>query len=942
MKILIYILILLTSCNLLICDVLQPDLKKGRTSEILSDKIIVRIKPGYDIFNKENIFRNNNFIKIEYLLNPVSSITYNTKNLNKNLNILQSAKIYQQEEKLLRTMFVYYDGKIEPEEFCKKLLLSNPAVEIAEPYYLPKLLSFVPNDPFLSMQDDFLKLIQAYEAWEIEKGNPNVIIGISDSGTNQQHEDLAGNLAINQNEIPNDGIDNDNNGYIDDYNGYNFSWENSGQNPGDTYNNSLTHGQQVSGIAAAATNNSIGIAGIGYNSTLCPMKIVDGSTLKYAYESIVYAAIRGIKVLNCSWGTVKPYSEIDQSIIDYAVSRDVAIVVAAGNTSSKSTKYDTFYPAGYYGVLGVGEVSSIDRLSSTSSLAVGCRILAPGDDNYTTTNGGYFTCDGGTSFASPVVAGAVALARAKYPNLNALQSLEFVRQAIDMHNNFSTNDRELIPGRINLYKAVTMNPFSIPGILPEKYIYTDKNNEETDRFKAGDLVNLKIITKNILGSASNLKFTLSVAHDPANSISIEQSNFNVDYSAAGEFLELKDFKILIKQNYTGNTILRVDIAGENGYKDFFKFNFVPVREISTFSNDLIKFSMSDNGEFGYSTGGSSIAGVGFTYKNYGNQIYRNSSIMFSENKSKIIYNSSLNKFYGFSSVKGFVSPDRYTGIYNDASAGNQYVGLEVTQNIIFPSNTSKAAKYKFQLKNSGLNTITDGSFGLYIDWDVSSESGKNKSKLLNAAILPEYWGTKGAAQSVYVNDNYPYFGTAVYSAENNVEAQSAGLNSDINGSFENVNRIESLNSGMSIQSTEESDYGTVVGMKFLGNWEPDEIKECSICVGAGDNEEDLAKSLKECLFGITDVVDDRMESQNYSVYPNPVINILKIKSNGTSYNFTYSLLDILGNVVVPEKSIDVLNPNEEVGIDVSNLNSSVYLLKIIENGKIQFLKIMKF
>lgn len=938
----IYLIILLLSINIAFSDDNLDNSKKGRGENILPDKILVRIKKNYDIFDKDNISKDKSIKKIDYLLNPKSSLSYNSKNMNISLNSSQLMKIYQAEEKILRTMIVEYDGKIEPERFCQELLLNNPAVEIAEPYYLPRFLSFLPNDPLIPLQDEFLKLIKAYEAWEIEKGNPEVIIGISDSGTNQEHEDLIDNLAINEDEIPNDGIDNDNNGYIDDYAGYNFSWESTGQSPGDTYNNSINHGQQVSGIAAASTNNGKGIAGIGYNCSLLPIKIVEGNSLKYAYESIIYAAIRGVKVLNCSWGTVKPFSEIDQSIIDYAVSRDVAIVVAAGNTSSKITKYDTYYPSAYYGVLGVGEVSSNDKLASSSSISVGCRILAPGSDNYTTTNQDYYNCDGGTSFAAPVVAGALGLVRSKYPKLNAIQSLEFIRQAVDIHKNFSLNDLELIPGRINMLKAVTMDPYSIPGILPEKYIYTDINDEETDRFKAGDIVNLKILAKNVLGTAKNLKFILSVAYDPTNSVTIKNDTYNIEHFEAGDILEIKDFQLLINYNFSGNIILRVDIKGENNYSDFFKFNFVPSKGISTFSNEQIKFSMSDNGEFGFNTNSASIAGIGFSYKNYGNQIYRNSSVMFSENQSKLIYNSSLNKIYGFSTVKGFVSPDRFTAIYNDAAAGNQSVGMEITQNIEFPSVQSKSVKFNFKLKNNSYNTIKDGSFGLYIDWEVSTDSDKNKSKLLINALPEEYWATKGAAQAVFVNDEYPYFGSAVFTKEDNVEPQAAGLDYSLNNNFDTAERILSLNNGLNVQSTKISDFGTVVGMKFLGDWLPDEIKECSICVGAGDTEEDLAKSLKDCLFNPSNVNNHSNNINDFDVYPNPVYNIFKIKSNNSFSNLKYALYDILGNCVFEERHIDYLNNGEELGIDVHNLNSGVYILKLVYGKNIEFVKIMKY
>ncbi|GAB1371697.1 hypothetical protein MASR1M45_17590 [Candidatus Kapaibacterium sp.] len=943
MKIFTVIILLLLSSELYSKnDVLEPNQKVGRLSKVLSNKVIIRVKPGYDIFNKQIILRSGMGISdISQLLSPQNSLTYNSL-LSVNYDYKEKSKIYQAEEKLLRTFTIIFDDNIEPEEFCRRILLANPAIEIAEPYYLPEFFSsYKPNDEMIDMQDDFLTLIKAYEAWSIEKGDPNVIIGISDSGTNQQHEDIIGNLAFNDNEIPNDGLDNDDNGYIDDYSGYNFSWQGTSFGPGDTYNPSISHGQQVAGIAGASTDNSLGIAGIGFNCKLLPLKIVDGSSLKYAYESIVYAAIRGIKVLNCSWGVVKPFSEIDQSIIDFAISKNVAIVAAAGNTSSKFTKYDSFFPASYFGVLGVGEVTSIDRLTSTSSISAGCRILAPGDDNYTTTNNGYFTCDGGTSFASPVVAGALALVRSKYPQLDALQSLEFVRQAVDRHNNFSSTDQHLIPGRINVLKSVTIGPFSIPGILPLRYSYFDKSDTETDRFSAGDEVRIKIYAKNVLGKANNLSFILSIAYDPANSVEILQNSSDFSFVDNNQELEIDDFVIRIKNNYSGNVIFRVDINGENSYNDFFKFNFTPAKDISTFANNQIKFSMSDIGEFGFSTSGSSISGVGFGYKNYGNQVYRNSSIMISENSQRVVYNSSVNKIYSFSTVKGFVPPDRYLAVYNDNNGGNQKIGLEIEQKVSFTSIDAKATKYDFKITNTSQFPIKDVSFGLYIDWDVSSESTKNRSKLLAEAIPDDFKG-KAAAQAVFAKSDYPYFGSAAYSNEENISPVSAGLDYDFQGSFDNNFRIMSLNIGTELQSTKESDFGSVVGVKFNGDWVPGISKICSICVGAGDNESDLAKALRECLFGVVSVNANDETEIDVHVYPQPTNDIISLTIPFTITNVSYYISNSLGVRVLDNQNIDYLIENEMLKVNLSDYPIGVYYFHLSSKELRKSIKILKY
>lgn len=941
MKVFIYLFFLLIAAESISSEILEPNPEKGRVSSVFSDKILVRLKPGYDIFEKDAILIKTSEVRVDYMLHPKSSITYNSGLLKSLTPNLQKSKIYNEEEKILRTFTITYDGVLEPEDYCRKLILTNPAVEIAEPYYVPELFAYLPNDPLLTKQDRSLRLISAYEAWEIEKGDPSVVIGISDSGTNQDHEDINPNLGTNESEIPDDGIDNDQNGYIDDYQGFNFAWESTGSSyPGDTFNSSEIHGQQVAGIAGAATNNSVGIAGIAFNSKIFPLKIIEGNQLKYAYESIVYAAARGLKVINCSWGVVKPFSDIDQSIINYAISRDVAIVASAGNVSNKATKYDLFYPAGYYGVLGVGEVNLNDRITNSSSISAGCRILAPGEGNHTTTNYGYSDCDGGTSFSSPVVAGAVALARSRYPKLSAIQALEFVRQSVDRHSKFSTEDLDLIPGRLNLLKAVSTDPYSMPAILPQKYSYFDIYGTETNRFSAGDKVTLKITAKNELGAASDLQFILRKVYDPTQSVTVLDSVVNINYYAAGEVIDLGDFSLMVNQNFSGYVIMRVDIIGPNGYKDFFKFNFVPAQGISTFANDEIKFSMSDEGEFGFVTNTSTVSGIGFAYKDFGNQIYRNSSVMLSASDNRIVYNSSINKVYDFQTVKGFVNPDRNIGIFNDSKAGTNWIGVEVTQEIEFPDIKSKSVRMNFKLENTSNQVISNGAMGMYIDWDVSLFTDKNRTKLLSSAIPDGFSDVASAAQIVYVDDKYPYFGSAVYSSDASAEAISAGLEESYIGSFDKAKRYQAMNSGKEIQTNITSDIGTLTGIKFAGDWQPNEIKKCVICIGAGDSEAELSDVLKNCLLGETSIRSNNNAANYYSIYPNPVSDIVYFGANGNFSKLKLAIFDLIGNKVGESNHYNMLSAGETIGLDVNSLPNGLYILQIQFNSELYFKKII--
>jgi len=217
-------------------------------------------------------------------------------------SIQKQQRILELEDILLRTFIVEFPSHINVLDFCKDLLATDPNVELAEPYYIDQFMDF-PNDPDATKQS-VLSIIQAFQAWDLCKGDPDVLIGVGDSGLNVFHTDLEGAIAINEGEIQWNGIDDDNNGYIDDYYGYNFAWLADGGIDfyDNLYNPSSTHGLDVTGIIGARTNNGLAIAGIGYNCRIVPMKVCQNasSDIVYGYQSMIYAAVRGCKVLNCS------------------------------------------------------------------------------------------------------------------------------------------------------------------------------------------------------------------------------------------------------------------------------------------------------------------------------------------------------------------------------------------------------------------------------------------------------------------------------------------------------------------------------------------------------------------------------------------------------------------------------------------------------------------
>ncbi|MGI9470896.1 MAG: S8 family serine peptidase [Rubripirellula sp.] len=316
---------------------------------------------------------------------------------------------------------------------------ADPDVDYAEPDYHVRMTA-VPNDPMFDQQWDMHNLgqtsgtidadIDAPEAWDVSTGNGSTIVAVIDTGVDYRHPDLAPNIWTNPGEIPGDGIDNDNNGYVDDIHGYDFFNEDG--DPLDDHN----HGTHVAGTIAAEGNDGIGIAGVNWGAQIMAIKFLgaDGSgTTSDAIEAVRYAVDNGAQISNNSWGG-DPYSQAMYDVIRDA--RDVGhiFVAASGNGDFIGFGIDNdatpFYPASYDldNIVAVGATDHNDRMAIFSNYgANSVDLAAPGVDILSTTiNGGYGNSSG-TSMATPHVAGALSLVRDADP---ALSYSEIISQVL--------------------------------------------------------------------------------------------------------------------------------------------------------------------------------------------------------------------------------------------------------------------------------------------------------------------------------------------------------------------------------------------------------------------------------------------------------------------------------------------------------------------------------
>ncbi len=311
----------------------------------------------------------------------------------------------------------------ESEIVTTEILFSNSAgAEVVIPFKIGVPLT---NDPQSYLQR-YLTQTKIDRAWALLPTKSEVIVAVIDDGIYQNHEDLQGNLWTNEREIPGNGIDDDNNGYIDDRWGYNFL-----KNTNEIIEQG-NHGTLVSGFIGAVRNNNTGIAGIAERVQLMSLLACSeqGCDSNAVQEAIRYATDNGAQIINISLGSngVAGYSDESNAAIRYAYEHGVVIVIAAGNGDLNGGRgYDlTRVPQspvcndnGSNMVLGIGATDTNNRYRTEWSNYGDCvDVYAPGEDVLSTSIVLGYKPSNGTSFSSPIVAGVAALILSAYPEMS--------------------------------------------------------------------------------------------------------------------------------------------------------------------------------------------------------------------------------------------------------------------------------------------------------------------------------------------------------------------------------------------------------------------------------------------------------------------------------------------------------------------------------------------
>lgn len=871
-----------------------------------------------------------------------------------------------------------YTNNISIEDAVNQVLATG-LMEFAEPHYVYQMHNFIPNDPSANStsgttgQQSYFNRIRAFAAWDLalggSQGNANVVIGIVDSGTDTDHPDLITKFKHNTAD-PINGVDDDLDGYIDNYTGYDLAGADFNNIVGDNNPNIMgtnnEHGSHVSGCAGAATNNTVGVASTGFNCTILPVKCgADNDTratggagyIITGYEGITYAADHGAKIINCSWGGTSGGS-FGQTIIDYAtINKNCLVVASAGNSNLDEKNY----PGSFNYVLSVAATNaSNDTKASFSTYNYDVDISTPGVNIYATVYNNSYVNMSGTSMASPITAGGAGLVQSKYNYTNALQIGQRLKQTSDYHYSTGVNitgpgntgsycQNKLGKGRMNLQRALT-DPNSASVVFANQVV-TDHNDNTIvigdSLFITGDFVNY-------LSPTSNLTATITAVAGAAYVTSIDNTtSIGVINTLAMKTNNLDPFKFKVNAGTPDNALITFKVTLTDGtYTDSYFFDvIVNVDYINIAINDVAT-TITSKGKIGYNADGQ-LQGLGFSY--LGTGLLYEAGFMVGTSSSAVsdcvrgatttpasdADFQTVTKAY--KTVPGVFSEFDAHGRFNDMPA-SPVQKVQVSHNA-YAWSTVGNRKYvivEYIMKNTGTTALSNLYAGIFADWDIdASTSGANKSdfnvpekmgyiystaaggkfagiKLLTSsapAVCYHIDNTAGGGGGVDIVDAVNYYSTADKYTTLSTNRYQAGLTGATGGDVSEV-----VSSGPFVINAGDS-------------------VKVAFALIAGDNLADIIKSADSAQVHYTPPITTNIAAINGNVlnamvYPNPATNDLSFVINTTKLeNVEILLVNTLGQTVKHISRNNMSVGYNQINTDVSQLPVGAYYYQIMTEDK---------
>lgn len=416
-----------------------------------------------EVLNKSLFDVSQEKIENQYIVSVTPQQILEIKNQWRNLGVIAQEDLNpkSKENKFLKLTFA---SVLRSGDQLAARIAEDPRVEWISPNYLysGNLFDAINNveivaDPQVNDQYHHT-VMKNFEAWDIEKGGQGIVVAVTDTGVDFRHEDLASNIAINQGEIPQNGIDDDHNGYVDDVMGWNARQNNPDVSESDE------HGTHVIGIVAAVANNGTGVAGTANGTKFMPIKIYDGTfDSATLVRGFTYAVDNGAKIITTSYNVDGMVTDLAyRQVLRYAYSMGVLLFNSAGNNNAEDS------PRTQIGELllvcsTVADNAANDTRSSYSNYGSKVHLCASGGGGRsgilsTLPNNRYGRMSG-TSMASPNAAAVAALIWSHHPDWSRAQVVAQLLGSADNIDELNPGYRlKLGSGRVNSLRAVTEQP----------------------------------------------------------------------------------------------------------------------------------------------------------------------------------------------------------------------------------------------------------------------------------------------------------------------------------------------------------------------------------------------------------------------------------------------------------------------------------------------------
>lgn len=909
----------------------NPEIKYKRIEE----RVILRISDGAKY--QPGIIN----IKFKETNNNISALSTGSSKIDNTINQYDVYSVFKPyplkqdvskrmpgDEDLNKFVRIKYKGNIDPTDLSNEIINANRDIlEWAEPEFVYDSY-LVPNDPSINLQYHISR-INCFQAWDITQGDTNVVIGIVDSGSDLDHPDLSANIKYNYAD-PIDGIDNDGNGYIDDFKGWDFYYADNDPN---IVGDGSTHGSHVSGCASQVANNNIHGAGPGYK---CKLRITKhapdfaSTSIFNSNDGIVYQYQNGAKVINCSFGS-SSYSSATQNIVNNAWAAGVVICASAGNDASNVPRY----PGSYDNVVSVAATTSTDLIASFSNYHTTVDVSAPGDNILSTLFDNTYGNLSGTSMSSPVTSGTVALIRSKYPAWTPTQVVDRLKLGVDSIYNINPGYVGLLgTGRINAFKCVSDYPIiSLISNTPSDSLYG--NNDKV--YEVNEVVTLSLVYKNTWITGSNISLRLTTTDPDVELVqdsvyagtlneyttySTNPSNtFRVKAKSSCPFDKTVTFNLKTSSNaYVNNASATFTVTFRQGW--------------ATHTVNNMKLSLTKDGAVGKKTQayGSGLNIPGYT----GNQILEG-GLMIGISNTKVSDNCRKGNSPATSSDTDFTAINSYSlqspgvysnedgkGYFNDNGAGSNKIGVTVRSES-FAWNSAADANYiilRYTIKNTSGSAISNMYSAIYMYYTPNGNNGGTNTALDTANKLGYMYNA---------TTTNPYLGVSILSGQNlNFKALNA---SEVLTGFTTQEKWDAMSSGIVNGSLGPGINCFVVSAGPMNINNNDSVVVGFAVVKGNDlNEIKTNTGTARNKFGvigiepISGVVPQQFEL--YQNYPNPFNPVTTIKFDVAKADIIkIRVYDILGRETSFYSS--ELQPGKyKYDFNGSNLASGIYFYKL--------------